>query len=374
MRRAPILVGAIVLACLIIEVLYDIKVADEDVEATTTVDPKTSNANGTPTPPSTGPPADSIFLFKLGRTTKRHGLGSVISMTCVFNLYFQQTRNATLALDERNFGNYRRNETHGAFKGFLLTDFPVLDKGDNVTLFLEEWRHSLQQQHYHYNKNASQKEIGLITLSHEGQHGWRRSFSKLLTAKKHLRSTLGSNASVYGRLKTLACGFRYRQETLDQTNAILRGASIPSFEYDANSTVAFHIRRGDKVKRGESNAYSANAYVQRLVNATTEKQRSAIEHCYVATDQHTTIPELRAELKAASISCQVHTMARPQHGTSRDSQQAILLMVDMHVLSRAAFFVGTFNSNVGRISTMWRSCGRETDDTANEENLYRHYY
>ena len=59
---------------------------------------------------------------------------------------------------------------------------------------------------------------------------------------------------------------------------------LPTSSGSEALSVAFHIRRGDKVKF-EARAYQADEYVSKLLETVSNPaQRSKIKHCYVATD------------------------------------------------------------------------------------------
>ena len=300
---------------------------------------------------------NSIIFFELGQAANRNGFGSLTFAILRFQLMYLQTRNATLILDERSFGNYRRNATHGVYKGFFETNFPVIDVNDNVTQVLEQYRNP-----------------DIIKISTKSNNGWKDFARRLHVSMDYLKGKYHNNVTVYGHIKSYACGIRHNNETEREIRSILDRASIPRFDNSSTTTAAFHIRRGDKI-RSESRAFGADEYVQKLVTETSEDERAAIEHCYVATDDFSTVSELQVELEKASIPCQIHTMSSPKYDARRNtSGHAILFFVDLYMLTRATFFVGSFNSNVGGITALWRSCYHEQDQSGNEANRYHHFY
>jgi len=300
-------------------------------------------------------PKDTVFYFELGKLTSRHGFGSLTIALIRLRIMYQDSKNAKLMiLDERGFGNYRRNATHGIYKGFLATDFPVIDVGDNVTKVLEHYRTP-----------------EFIKISMENARGWNVFMRQLQASKRYFKDKYHTTAGAYGAIKPYACMIRYNEETQREIDGILNQASIPRFD-DSITTVSFHIRRGDKIK--ESRYFETHEYVDKLVNATTSEERAAIQYCYVATDDYDTVAKIRNDLTDASISCRIHTLSLPDHDAERNARHAVYLFADLYMLTRGTFFVGSFNSNIGRMTSLWRSCRHERDESANEANQYHHFY
>ena len=319
-------------------------------------------------PPQT--PPDSIFLLIFGEYTGRHGLGSVTMAIFRLALFYQETRNATLVVDQRGFAQYRRNHTHGLYKGFLETNFPVLDRGDNVARFMEEQRRDIrqqQQQHHVGDTSSTLKPSAVIKISTSTNKEWMVFFKSIKSTVNYMNEKYGSDVAVYGKYKHMACGIRFTKQTMEQITAMLQNNSIPLWHDTTAKTVAFHIRRGDKIVNGESRAFQAAEYVQKLVQVTSPQERAVLERCYVATDDFEVIGQVQVALQNASIACQVYTTAQPQYNEARNTDATVFILADMYVLIHATYFVGTFNSNVGTLAALWRSCVH-AHETANESN------
>lgn len=80
------------------------------------------------------------------------------------------------------------------------------------------------------------------------------------------------------------------------------------------------------------------------------------------------VPEITAALRAANFSCAIHFLvSKNQHGeigpfhggSSRSTPVSIQqFFTEISILLQASIFIGTFNSNVGRMVALLRSCSR----------------
>ena len=305
----------------------------------------------------------------------------------LLKLYFEDTQGRKMVLDQSRFRQYRLNESNGLYSGFLRTDFPVLDDVEdikkvhdrildhqNVTDFvIEEPLQGVDTER--------SKQVPILKVSHVSARGWRRFFKVRDTAMRHFShensGQLQFNASLFGRLSASSCGMQMTSETEDTINSILRNASIPSFADKAvtNSSVAFHIRRGDKVKAGESRAFEAQEYVDVLVQALSESKQSSLQSCFVATDAYPVVAELEAALRNASIGCRLYTLATSDYSADRNTDHTMSLLAEIKMLVDASFFVGSFNSNVGALVSLWRGCSSQRRRSgASEANRFHHYF
>jgi hypothetical protein len=156
-------------------------------------------------------------------------------------------------------------------------------------------------------------------------------------------------------------------------------------------SVAFHIRRGDKLIR-ESRKYEAVEYVEKLVAVTTDEERSRIRDCFVATDDDdpslSVVDELQAQLTVASISCTVSTLTstsattpptsnataavpsntRQQQRRRQGGDEFILFLAQLDILIHSTYFIGTFNSNVGKLVTLYRGCSSHVTTPSNNDD------
>ena len=191
-------------------------------------------------------------------------------------------------------------------------------------------------------------------------------------------------------------------------------AQQPSASSSSDSlSVAFHIRRGID-KSTESRFYHSEEYVRVLVDnvivpnnqkfnkggSVDSDTRYLIQYCFVATDDYDVVfDELRLSLLEHNIPCTLYALRDTYHhrdhtGTStgsnvndanvssasgisssrsstssrRDAYDMILLLAEMKYLIDATYFVGTFNSNVGGLVSLYRGCKHNHDGNEN------HYY
>jgi len=75
---------------------------------------------------------------------------------------------------------------------------------------------------------------------------------------------------------------------------------------------------------------------------------------------------LQEALKAHNVSCELWTLTQPEeeghHGRTRDFDAILQFLAQLHVLTRASVFVGTFNSNVGSLGAVLRACHYDADN------------
>ena len=109
--------------------------------------------------------------------------------------------------------------------------------------------------------------------------------------------------------------------------------------------------------------FRAKEYVDKLLQILGKKQSRTVHHCYVATDDHDATIELKLALKQAHVNCKVSSLATGQL-TGRDRVQpseSLRLMTDLFMLAQATYFIGSFNSNIGSLAAVLRSCHSKED-------------
>jgi len=324
------------------------------------------------------------LLFELGRFAEyHHGFGSLTMSILVLQHFLGDLQNRSIIVDQSRFYNYRysnqnQNTTKGLYSGFLKTSFPVLDS-ENDWSTIEQFAH----------KNGIlvplDRNISLVSKS-----GWLSWLNELQGMKKNwIDKTYRNESDFFGHLSKASCHIRFNQETNERIGKILQNHSVPNFRPslynniidDGNdcSSVAFHIRRGDKLEK-ESIPYQAKEYIDTLIRGISEKEKNCIRHCFVATDDYRVVSDLATELAASSIHCTLHTFARPFHDNKndkpsskatpkRDGNHALVLFVDLKMMIDASFFVGTFNSNIGKLAAMWRGCKQEEEEEEYREDV-----
>jgi hypothetical protein len=319
-----------------------------------------------------------LFIYQRNQMT---GFGSVMLTFFVFSMYFQDTQNRTVHIFDDTFSQTYRKSKDVGLAGFLDFNFPVL----NIP---EEYDHALTQM----------KQVGLANLTDPDewatqmwndttgpdypilrirQYNDPRYFSdKRGEAFKHYRFG-GNDPTMFQRLSKMICdSVRFKDDLVEEIQATLQQAGIPDYaniSAQANQigqdpalgpTVAFHVRRGDKVygKRFESKLFLEDLYVEKLMDIPDIQQHlPSIQHCYVATDEYNVTVGLRASLEKHNVTCQLHFLVprdrdrdnlsdRRSHDDTRD------FFTELYLLSHATYFVGTFNSNVGAFVAPFRGC------------------
>jgi hypothetical protein len=143
------------------------------------------------------------------------------------------------------------------------------------------------------------------------------------------------------------------QQEQHATNDTTTSTSTPT----SFTTVAFHIRRGDKVQF-ESRVYETTEYVQKLQQIVGQEEDllARIRYCYVATDEDHVVTDLQQSLTEAGISCTLHTLTQPGYVTTRSADDFVLFLAQLELLLHTTYFIGTFNSNVGSLAALYRGC------------------
>ena len=121
---------------------------------------------------------------------------------------------------------------------------------------------------------------------------------------------------------------------------------------------AIHVRRGDKVfgNNAEAKAVNPCSYLDRLDSLMAG---GSAGHIFVATDDLSILPELRICETTVSRSWVLHHFdGSPSRGISGDVTYR--LWAEVRLMVRAAWCVGTYSSNIGRLVQMLRVQPPET--------------
>ena len=123
--------------------------------------------------------------------------------------------------------------------------------------------------------------------------------------------------------------------------------------------IAVHIRRGDKVagRIKEAEATEVSEYIAKVKNIN-----SGITNIFVATDDFMVVEEFQSRCPSE---WHVFSLSSPERqgydllkfnteSGSRRKREMVELFVDMHFLSKAEAFVGTYSSNMGRLVALLR--------------------
>ena len=124
-------------------------------------------------------------------------------------------------------------------------------------------------------------------------------------------------------------------------------------------------------------------YVSKLLQVVpTIEQRSKIQHCYVATDTPQTIQELQDELETVGrpngISCTVHHLPKAiGYESDRSTHDTFHFLSEIKLLIDSTYFIGTYSSNVGYVTSLYRGCERRSEgelDITHIASKLNHYY
>ena len=320
-----------------------------------------------------------VFLYNMGG--RNIGFGSLTLHMLQFAIFFQDTQGRHLVVDESKLTVYRRNHSVGAFTGFFNPTFPVLDtEGDlerveqemearDSTIFagkLTNWS----------NVKSDSSPVLKIKMAHP--YGWAHFTESRKIVRDYYNEKGEAVVVLFQRMSSLLCeSLPLNHATQRETQTLLTNASIPDFSsLDAAGqqdppTIAFHIRRGDKIR--EQAHSPARKYVDKLIEIIPNSDdRSRISKCFVATDDYKAVVELRVALRARSINCTLHTLTTPAaYSSARDTNDMILFLAEMKVLIDATYFIGTFGSNVGKLVPLYRGCDADFAYTADK---YSHFF
>jgi hypothetical protein len=348
----------------------------------------------------------NVFLLQFRH---ENGFGSLMISTLLLSMFFHDTQGRHLVVDESKVRNYRRNNSSGVFTGFFDTTFPVLDNDDDYNRVEQEMKThgdpKIFQSKRNWRANKKNIENPAATADATGSSisqppvlqismhdGWRQFGGALYAARSYYKRDM---TAIFPQLSSRLCeSIVLNPASKQEIQDLLTSASIPDFTATTTTTtgtpnkdvtIAFHIRRGDKVvpKPGkgpssqDSRPYKGAAYVDKLLQViqnSTDSNLSRIRHCFVATDDYRAVVELQDALKEQSINCTLHTLTTPTYHTTRDANDIILFLAEMKMLIDATYFFGTFHSNVGKLVALYRACNRTTqEERGNVKDNYNHF-
>lgn len=283
------------------------------------------------------------------------GLGSNIIQILAQKLFYND-RKFNFIVDDTQYG-YKWNDEIGLMRGFFDPHFPVLKRG--------EYEREIQQ---------GQNMPGWDVIQSNSAFKVARSADTRILVQWAINESFRANfqnnygtdgVALYDRFVAEACtnlqfSNRAKRAILELTQA----NNIPDLR--KTHSVAFHVRRGDKVALGESRAFAGSEYVSKLIQLRDRKwieHTKPIEHCFVASDDLGAVEEVRQELIRNGFECQFHTLAtrsEGQAGTAKaaynERESTVQFLAEFSLLLDASYFIGSFNSNVGSLAAILRKC------------------
>jgi len=315
------------------------------------------------------------------------GLGSQLVNMLWFQMYLDVVQDRDMIVDESCL-SYRKNKTAGVLTGFFTPTMTVVDHYPDRKKVLQ----TFGAETYHVkgckvNTTAPntrfdimQHDNPLAFISHTSHDTYFRShiLFQLFPTTDHDR--------LYRLVSNYACAsLQFNPETKDAMKEVkLKAGLSPAYfgtEYgNINNTtsVTFHIRRSDKLIR-ESKPYAGDDYVRKLLDVVGSTGARMITHCFVATDEYAVVEELSESLTRNNISCHLETLVpQSRNGTSWRKQylispeETIEFLTELSIAADSTYFIGTFNSNVGALVTLLRSC-KASSRLSGYHNYFRSY-
>lgn len=263
----------------------------------------------------------------------------------------------------------RWDEKVGLLSGFFQPDFPVIDHRDQFPQIEAQfgipkykWFRRKDKSIFNISQTDTNDKLIMRTLSGGTRRTcWDPETQRPANKSDYMRrwnSDKQRIAKTYALMAKETCThLQFNARTKSLIQQLKAEHNMPNFR--KGSTVAFHIRRGDKIKIGESKFYPASAYVDKLLNVTQEP----IDHCFVASDDYASVEEVKVALRRHNINCKVHTMtSKNDTGFTLRNQRkkgmfpTIEFLAQMSILTNAKYFIGTFNSNVAALTALRREC------------------
>jgi len=299
------------------------------------------------------------------------GLGSSLINLFVNAAFFKDLQNRSSICVYESHYHYRLNASIGVLTGFFTPQFPVIDTPEQYSLLLTPHLLDLG-----FNMTAWPKNDP-ASVNKIRQFNDRKPPVALVNTFSHRENVVRwyrqISMKLYGRLVNDMCPhLQFNDRTKAQILEYSKKLNVPDAFGNKNesTTIGFHIRRGDKLI-AESRKYEAYEYLQRFEQEAGVDVVRRLEHCFVATDDPAAIPEFHAALKNYSNwSCMVHSFTDAAKDIIQDSTYQFL--TELSILVDAAYFVGTFNSNVGSLVSLLRSCPRRLDENFSVGN-YSHF-
>ena len=184
-------------------------------------------------------------------------------------------------------------------------------------------------------------------------------------------------------VKEMCPDLKYNNETREKVDTINAEHGFPMFLGLETSSVAFHVRRTDKVDQEEALAYPGETYVAELLKAQPDVNPA---HCYVATDDAGAVEEITTALRKHGLTCQVWDLPDDKKAGGKAGkylrstyEESLIFLAELSMMVEATYFVGTWDSNVGMLATVLRGCpeyGRQHIPLGHsyhvDDNLFMH--
>jgi len=236
------------------------------------------------------------------------GLGSQLVQMLAQKLYYSE-HDVQFIVDDNHYG-YKWDDQKGVLRGYFTPHFPTLKPGDYLTYF---------QEPYGLPDAAGVMGLRAFRMANSNDNTIHVQWAINEGFRNNFQQQHGNTGfKLYHRFVSEAChnlqfnarAMRAMQQYIQQHANGDSNVVIPDLRRHSHS-VAFHVRRGDKVQLGESRAYQGREYVETLLQVlhVNHKNATDIQDCFVASDDYRAIDEMRDALRERNVGCQVHYLA-----------------------------------------------------------------
>jgi len=323
------------------------------------------------------------------------GLCSQILNFAAQAVYLGELEHRQIMVDESVYPEHRRSEDIGVLTGFFAPRFTVFDRNVEGHEAIEQLSPGFEYSHIRYQ--VGQREVVWDPLLDHDKplyvtflFSMRDEIMQYFDIKRAwkynwLPAFFTGSKQYYNKMARFLCpNFQFNEQTRAEIAQYKQENGIPQLQ-DGETSIAFHIRRGDKIQgsagckrpetlrghwdrwqniihpRGESRCWSADSYVQKFLKVSTTGKE--VNYCFIASDDYRAVVEIRDSLRKHKVQCQVHSLVQPDqrgNGVSRSEKlqgkESIHFFSELSMMIGADYFVGTLNSNVGLFISAMRSC------------------
>jgi hypothetical protein len=290
------------------------------------------------------------------------GLGSVLIHLFRTALYLKETEGRDMIALDYLYGRYNRGPL-GVLRGWFAPQFPVIDTAKeslNIRPYTNNftYRYVPHTNPLHHCKDWVD---GPVRLSCHYDYGYKE-------IRRYFNVSMNSTALYRPMVDKMCPHLQFNTHAVKKMDTFRKQRGVPLFDRhrhnNSGTTVTFHVRRTDKIKHGESDLYTGEDYVTRLLQVAPNV---TFDTCFVATDSAQAVAEVYAALRAHDIQCDFYSFAK-EMSVSKD--ETLQFLSELSYMINATYFVGTFSSNVGGLVGILRACGAEDKPLDTFANSY----
>jgi hypothetical protein len=285
------------------------------------------------------------------------GLGSQLLNMIAQKIYFTD-RERIFIVDDTQYGYKWQDNITGVLNGFFTPKFPVLQMG--------EWDNIIRSQFSEMPSMDTLLQMGSRRVYTDTDQKVEIMWAIAQPYRDEFPKAYGRRSiPLYTRFATEAClHLQFNEHAKLEMKKLLDLHQIPSDLRRKSHSVAFHVRRGDKIGT-ESKLYPGSTYVDKLVQVlATTSNNKPLDHCFIASDDYAAVEEVTESLKEQNLNCTIHTLTTTlENGSSYNVStisggftSTLEFVTEMSLMVDATFFIGTFNSNVGALVSLLRKC------------------